>query len=153
MAPVQGLDRAGAPPAATAKKMLDAIGGRWWNVYIGGPYSGGSGWGPATVREYVRHGIDRFMLTYVGQQDGGPTPGLRGGKPTRDQGRADAQEALRIAKGYGYSGDFPLCLDIEIHTFNKSPQKAVAYARAWCATVREAGARPGVYANPVPLAA
>ena len=153
MAPVQGLDRAGAPPAATAKKMLDAIGGRWWNVYIGGPYSGGSGWGPATVREYVRHGIDRFMLTYVGQQDGGPTPGLRGGKLTRDQGRADAQEALRIAKGYGYSGDFPLCLDIEIHTFNKSPQKTVAYARAWCATVREAGARPGVYANPVPLAA
>ena len=38
---LQGLDRATAPSAAAAKKMLDAIGGRWWNVYIGGPESGG----------------------------------------------------------------------------------------------------------------
>jgi hypothetical protein len=42
----QGLDRAAAPDAATAKRMLDTIGGRWWCVYIGGPTSRASGWTP-----------------------------------------------------------------------------------------------------------
>jgi peptidoglycan hydrolase-like protein with peptidoglycan-binding domain len=141
----QGIDRAVAPPPATAKKMLDTIDGRWWNVYIGGPESGGHGWSPSVVREYARHGIDRFMLTYVGRQWDGPL--------TRAQGQADARDALAIAKSYGYTGDFPLCLDVELRTFNTSASKTVEYTRAWCATVREAGARPGVYANPAPLIA
>jgi hypothetical protein len=142
---VQGLDRATAPPAATAKQMLDEIGGRWWNVYIGGPESGGHGWTPALVGEYIRHGIDRFMLTYVGRQHHGPL--------TRGQGQADALDALGIAEGFGYTGDFPLCLDVELRTFESAPAKAVEYTRAWCATVRDRGARPGVYANAVPLKA
>jgi peptidoglycan hydrolase-like protein with peptidoglycan-binding domain len=151
MAPsFQGLDRATAPPAATAKKMLDTIDGRWWCVYIGGPYSGGHGWSPEVVREYVRHGIDRFMLTYVGQQAGAQ---FKEGELTRERGRKDAREALALAKNYGYTGDFPLCLDVELSTFNHSPSKTVEYTRAWCATVHEAGARPGVYANPAPLQA
>ena len=97
------------------------------------------------MNEYVRHGIDHFMLTYVGRQEGGPL--------TAAQGKADAIDALRIAGTYGYSGSFPLCLDVEIGTFNSSPSKTVAYTKAWCATVRSAGARPGVYANPAPLKA
>ena len=146
----QGLDRGVAPPAATAKKMLDTIDGRWWCVYIGGPYYSLRGWSPETVREYVRHGIDRFMLTYVGQQAGGQ---FREGELTAQRGRRDAQEALALAKNYGYSGDFPLCLDVELQTFNHAQSKTVEYARAWCAAVKEAGARPGVYANPAPLQA
>jgi peptidoglycan hydrolase-like protein with peptidoglycan-binding domain len=142
---VQGLDRDVAPAPATAKQMLEKIGGRWWNVYIGGPESGGHGWTPALVKEYVRHGIDRFMLTYVGRQSRGPL--------TEAQGRADGLEALRIAKSFGYSGSFPLCLDVELSTYESAPSKAVEYARAWCATVHGAGARPGVYANPGPLKA
>lgn len=146
----QGLDRGVAPPAATAKKMLETIDGRWWCVYIGGPYYSLRGWSPETVREYVRHGIDRFMLTYVGQQAGGQ---FREGELTAQRGRRDAQEALALAKNYGYTGDFPLCLDVELATFNHAQAKTVEYARAWCAAVREAGARPGVYANPAPLQA
>jgi hypothetical protein len=142
---VQGLDRAQAPSAATAKRMLAEIGGRWWNVYIGGPESGGSGWTPALVQEYVRHGIDRFMLTYVGRQSHGPL--------TRTQGKADALDALAIAKKFGYTGSFPLCLDVELGTFESGPSKTVDYTRAWCAAVRDAGARPGVYANAAPLKA
>jgi hypothetical protein len=142
---VQGLDRATAPTADMAKRMLDQIGGRWWNVYIGGPESGGHGWSPALVKEYVRHGIEHFMLTYVGRQHHGPL--------TTAQGKIDAVEALRIAAGYGYSSGFPLCLDVEIRTFNSAPSQTVEYAKAWCATVRSAGARPGVYANPAPLKA
>ncbi|HEU4702724.1 MAG TPA: glycoside hydrolase domain-containing protein [Conexibacter sp.] len=141
----QGLDRAAAPPAAKAKQMLDAIGGRWWNVYIGGPESGGSGWTPDLVRDYVRHGIDRFMLTYVGQQHGGTL--------TAAQGRHDGAEALAIARRFGYRGSVPLCLDVEMGTFNGAPSATVQYTRAWCETVRRAGARPGVYANPAPLQA
>jgi peptidoglycan hydrolase-like protein with peptidoglycan-binding domain len=146
----QGLDRGVAPPAATAKKMLETIDGRWWGVYIGGPYYSLHGWTPDILREYVRHGIDRFMLIYVGQQAGGQ---YREGELTAQRGRRDAQEALALAKNYGYSGDFPLCLDIELPTFNHAQSKTIEYARAWCATVREAGARPGIYANPAPLQA
>ena len=85
------------------------------------------------------------MLTYVGRQEDGPL--------TAAQGKADAIDALRIAGTYGYSGRFPLCLDVEIGTFNSAPTKTIAYTKAWCATVKSAGARPGVYANPAPLKA
>lgn len=142
---VQGLDRAAAPPAAQAKQMLDAVGGRWWNVYIGGPQSGGSGWTPELVADYVRHGINRFMLTYVGQQHGGTL--------TAAQGRHDGAEALALARRFGYHGSVPLCLDVETPTFTGAPDATIQYARAWCETVRGAGARAGVYANPGPLQA
>jgi len=142
-----GLDRAAAPPAAQARKMLQAIGGRWWNVYIGGPQRApaGASWTPALVADYVRHGIDRFMLTYVGQQHGGTL--------TAAQGRHDGAEALAIARRFGYRGGVPLCLDVEMGTFTGAPAATVHYVRAWCETVRAAGARPGVYANPGPLEA
>src|SRR4051794_17680205 len=146
MSPIaQGLDRAAAPDAATAKRMLDAIGGRWWCVYIGGPTSRASGWTPQLVGEYVSHGIDRFMLTYAGRQWGGPL--------THDQGQTDAREALQLAARFGYGGNFPLCLDVEQHTYDTHPTGTVEHVRAWCAAVRAAGVRPGVYANPAPLRA
>ena len=85
------------------------------------------------------------MLTYVGRQHKGPL--------TASQGKADAIDALKIANSYGYTDNFPLCLDVEIGTFNSAPSKTVAYTKAWCATVKSAGARPGVYANPAPLKA
>ena len=145
MAGLQGLDRGAAPSAAKAKQMLDTIGGRWWNVYIGGPSSLASGWSPELVKEYARHGIDRFMITYAGQQAGGAL--------TRAQAAKDARQAIEFARRFGYSGNFPLCLDIEMVTFTREPVKMVEYVRAWCAGVRKAGARPGVYANPAPLEA
>ncbi len=145
MAGLQGLDCAGAPSAAKAKQMLDQIGGRWWNVYVGGPSSSASGWSPELIREYVRHGIDRFMLTYAGQQAGGVLT------PARAQ--IDAHDALQRARQYGYSGSFPLCLDIELRGFTSVQARMVDYVRAWCEEVRKAGARPGIYANPVPLTA
>jgi peptidoglycan hydrolase-like protein with peptidoglycan-binding domain len=142
---LQGLDRATAPAADMAKRMLDQIGGGWWNVYIGGPESGGHGWSAEVVREYARHGINHFMLTYVGRQKHGPL--------TAAQGKADAIDALRIAESYGYSGSFPLCLDVELSTYESARTKTISYAKAWCSTVRSAGARPGIYANPAPLKA
>ena len=142
---LQGLDRATAPAPDMAKRMLDQIGGGWWNVYIGGPQSGGHGWTPEVLKEYARHGVNHFMLTYVGRQESGPL--------TAAQGKADAIDALKIASSFGYSGNFPLCLDVEIGTFNSAPTKTIAYTKAWCATVKSAGARPGVYANPAPLKA
>jgi hypothetical protein len=142
---LHGLDRAAAPPPKKARQMLDAISGGWWNVYVGGPESGGSGWTPALLDAYVKQGIERFMLTYVGRQWNGPL--------TRKQGQADAQNALALARSFGYSGAFPLCLDVELRTYETSPSGAVAYSRAWCEVVRAAGARPGIYANPAPVKA
>jgi hypothetical protein len=140
---LQGLDRASAPPPEKAKQMLDSISGGWWNVYIGGPESGGSGWTPSLVNAYVKHGIAHFMLTYVGRQWNGPL--------THGQGQADAKDALALATSFGYSGSFPLCLDVELKTFDTSPSGAASYAAAWCDAVRAAGVRPGIYANPGPL--
>jgi hypothetical protein len=143
---VHGLDRQSAPEsAALARRMLDAIGGRWWNIYIGGPFFKGKGWSPAQVEEYVRHGIDRFMLTYMGRQAGGTL--------SRAQGLADGREALAIAAHYGYSGNFPLCLDVEAGTYPSAPGPTLEYVRAWCATVKAAGARPGLYSSPSTLTA
>jgi peptidoglycan hydrolase-like protein with peptidoglycan-binding domain len=139
---LQGLDRQVAPAAEMGKRMLDQIGGGWWNVYIGGPEAG-PGWTPEVLREYVRHGIDRFMLTYVGRQKRGPL--------TASQGKADAIDALKIAERFGYSGNFPLCLDVEVSTYDSARTKTITYVKAWCSTVKSAGARPGVYANPGPL--
>jgi hypothetical protein len=139
---LQGLDRQVAPAAELGKRMLDHIAGGWWNVYIGGPESG-PGWTPEILRDYVRHGIDRFMLTYVGRQKRGPL--------TAAQGKADAIDALKIAARYGYTGNFPLCLDVEISTYDNARTKTITYARAWCSTVKSAGARPGIYSNPGPL--
>src|SRR4051812_50145556 len=99
---IHGLDRQSEPGgAAVAKRMLDQIGGRWWNIYIGGPNFRGKGWSPAQVQEYVRHGIDHFMLTYVGRQAGGTL--------TRPQGEAGARDALGVAGRDGYSGRVPRC--------------------------------------------
>jgi hypothetical protein len=142
---LQGLDRAAAPAPDKAKQMLDAISGGWWNVYVGGPESGGSGWTPALVNAYVKQGIRHFMLTYVGRQWNGPL--------TRKQGQADAADALALAQKFGYSGAFPLCLDVELKTYETSASGALAYAGAWCDAVRAAGVRPGVYANPEPVKA
>src|SRR5262249_30795835 len=64
-----------------------------------------------------------------------------------------AHDALRIARAFGYTGNFPLCLDVEQGTYNSAPAAAISYAHAWCRTVRALGARPGVYANPDPLRA
>jgi hypothetical protein len=125
--------------------MLDSIGGSWWCVYIGGPTSRASGWSPELVNAYVSHGIDRFMLTYAGRQWGGPL--------TAAQGQIDARQALQLAARFGYGGNYPLCLDVEQHTFDTSPQGTIEYARAWCEGVAAAGVRPGVYANPAPLRA
>jgi peptidoglycan hydrolase-like protein with peptidoglycan-binding domain len=141
----QGLDTATAPEPAKAKQMLDAVGGRWWNVYIGGPSSAAHDWSPERIREYAHLGIDRFMITYAGQGFGG--------RLTAAQGEIDARDALGKAKSFGYVGRFPICLDIEMPMFTKHPKETVDYARGWCEAVRRAGARPGVYANPAPLQA
>src|ERR1051325_7385022 len=86
---IHGLDRESEPGgAALAKRMLDQIGGHWWNIYIGGPYFKGKGWSPAQVQDYVQHGIERFMLTYVGRQ--------KGGTLTRTQGLADGRDARHL---------------------------------------------------------
>jgi Domain of unknown function (DUF1906)/Putative peptidoglycan binding domain len=143
---IHGLDKQSEPGgAAFAKRMLDQIGGHWWNVYIGGPYYKGKGWTPAALQEYVRHGIDRFMLTYVGRQ--------KGGTLTHAQGEADGHDALNIAARFGYSGNFPLCLDLEASTYPSNPAGTLEYVRAWCAAVKAAGARAGIYSNPSTLVA
>jgi hypothetical protein len=146
---LQGLDKDVAPPAAKAKAMLDEIHGTWWNVYIGGPRSKGSGWTPDRVREYVEHGITRFLLIYVGRQSEDAH------LLTTSQGRDDGNEACRIAGRFGYGAGTPICLDLEGRTFDKSPRGSLDYACGWCRAVRAQGLRPGVYSNPralIPLA-
>ena len=146
---MHGLDRAKAPDAGKAKSMLDEVGGSWWNVYIGGPRSAGSGWTPAVMQSYAAAGITRFLLTYVGQQDKDVS------RLTDARGEVDGRDAVSIAAEFGFGAGTPVCLDVEGRTFNASPGGSVAYAAGWSRAVRAAGLRPGVYSNPrmfVPLA-
>lgn len=147
---VHGLDRADAPSADLAMKMLRDIGGTWWNVYIGGPGSSASGWTPDLVRAYKNHGVSHFLLIYAGRQQNA-VPLL-----TSSQGEHDGQHACTLAAQFGYSAaGTPLCLDLEGKTFDAAPVASLDYASGWCHAVRAAGLRPGVYSNPralIPLA-
>ncbi|HEY7146476.1 MAG TPA: glycoside hydrolase domain-containing protein [Streptosporangiaceae bacterium] len=140
---LHGLDRADAPGAGKAKSMLEEIGGSWWNVYMGGPESGGSGWTPERVRKFAGQGISHFLLLYVGRQ-WGQVPLL-----TEDQGEIDGNEACRLAGRFGYSAvGTPVCLDLEARTFDAAPHASLDYACGWCHAVRAHGFRPGVYSTP-----
>jgi hypothetical protein len=119
--------------------MLADIGAGWWSVYLNAPEPSSSAWTPALLEEYVQHGMDRILLTSVARH---------GEPPTHAQGQTDGRDALAMAKAFGYTGIFPVCLDVDVATFERAPTRTVEYARAWCATVRRSGARPGVYANP-----
>jgi hypothetical protein len=144
---LQGLDRAAAPSAAMAKAMLEEINGAWWNVYIGGPRSAGSGWTSDLVRDYVAQGITRFLLTYVGRQVI-PKRHIDDSRLlTASQGRKDGEEACRIAARFGYGTGTPICLDLELSTFEADHHRSLNYAGGWCRAVRDRGLRPGVYAN------
>jgi hypothetical protein len=141
---VHGLDTAAAPEAGVAKKMLEDVGGTWWNVYMGGPESSGSGWTPDRLRQYKDHGITHFLLTYVGRQ--GPE---QSSLLTFDQGKSDGREACEMAANFGHSAPgTPVCLDLEGRTFDAAQHASLDYAAGWCHSVRAHGFRPGVYSNP-----
>jgi len=147
---LQGLDKDVAQSAAKARAMLDEIHGTWWNVYMGGPNSGGHGWTPKLVGEYVDRGITQFILTYVGRQSEDVA------LLTTGQGRLDGDEACEMFAQFGFGAGTPVCLDLEGRTFDRSPQGSLDYACGWCQAVRAHGLRPGVYSNPralIPLAA
>ena len=140
---LHGLDRDGAPDPGLAKKMLEDIGGTWWNVYMGGPESGGSGWTPGLLSQYKDHGITHFLLSYVGRQE----PHVS--RLTESQGQADGAEACQLAAQFGFAAaGTPVCLDLEGRTFDASHGASLDYAGGWCNAVRAHGFRPGVYSNP-----
>jgi hypothetical protein len=143
---MQGLDRAAPPTADKAKAMLDEIGGSWWNVYIGGPRASVK-WTPAQVQSYQAAGIDHFLLTYVGRQQ----DDVR--LLTTAQGGRDGEDAAALVADFGFGQGTPVCLDLEIITFNAAPRASLDYAGGWCSAVRRLGLRPGVYTNVGPLKA
>jgi len=143
MMALHGLDRDGAPDPGLAKKMLEDIGGTWWNVYMGGPESGGSGWTPGLLSQYKDHGITHFLLSYVGRQSGHVS------QLTVSQGEQDGAEACQLAAQFGFAAaGTPVCLDLEGRTFDAAPGASLDYAGGWCNAVRAHGFRPGVYSNP-----
>lgn len=141
---MHGLDSAVAPPADTAKAMLEQIGGSWWNVYIGGPRASNA-WKPAEVDAYRAAGITHFLLTYVGRQQDDVA------LLTTSQGDKDGEAAVRLAATFGFGAGEPLALDLEQRTFNTAPSQSLDYIEGWVASVRRQGWRPGVYTNVGPL--
>jgi hypothetical protein len=140
-----GLDAAQPPSAVKAKAMLEEVGGTWWNVYIGGPEATRA-WTPAEVQQYELQGISQFLLCYVGRQSGEVS------RLTVAQGEQDGRAACDLAAEFGMAAaGTPVCLDLELRTFEAAPAAALDYACAWCQAVRSRGLRPGVYANPSTL--
>jgi Domain of unknown function (DUF1906) len=146
------LDRRDAPDLATAEAAALSIGADAWNVYIGGPFFQGTGWTPDFVRQLAERGFS-FLPTYVGQQRSDNPDHPWHGILTAEQGSVDGQEAVALLSSYGWTPGNPVCLDVEADTFALEPNNTLAYVGAWAARVRAAGYRPGVYANPGPLAA
>ena len=100
------------PTRPRPSRCSTTIGGRWWNVYIGGPESGGARL-DAGPREGVRQARHRPLHAHVRG---------RGSTTARSRARRAAPTAsrrVRIAKAFGYSGNFPLCLDVELHTYRE----------------------------------
>jgi LysM repeat protein len=123
--------------------MLEDIGGTWWNIYLGGPESGGSGWTPGLVKQYENHGITHFLLSYVGRQSGHVS------RLTASQGEQDGAEACQLAARFGFTAaGTPVCLDLEGRTFDAAPNASLDYAGGWCDAVRSHRFRAGVYSNP-----
>ena len=143
---MHGLDSAVAPPAETAKAMLQQIGGSWWGIYVGGPRATHA-WKPAEVDAYRAVGITQFLLTYVGRQEKDVA------LLTKTQGDTDGEAAVRLAATFGFGAGEPLALDLEQRTFNAAPSKSLDYIEGWVASVRRQGWRPGVYTNTGPLTA
>jgi hypothetical protein len=144
---LHGLDKDVPPEAAKAKAMLDSVDGDWWNVYIGGPEASHQ-WTFQDVTEYQRHSITKFLLCYVGWQSDHVS------RLTTQEGGRNGEAACQLVKDLGmFAAGTPVCLDLELRTFEAAPAASLDYTGAWCQTVRSAGLRPGVYANPETLLA
>jgi hypothetical protein len=140
-----GLDTAAAPTPQQARQMLDAIGGSFWCVYIGGACSSASGWSAPLIRNYAATGINAFLPLYVGQQLGLRCPHTN---LTADQGHQDGKEAVTLLKSFGWTAAVPCALDIERSTSDANLAGALAYADGFCVALREVGYVPGVYGAP-----
>jgi len=132
------LDRAFPPSAEQAAKLAADFGVEVWGVYIGGP-AALHVWRPRDVSMFSELGM-HFLPVYVGQQTNGAL--------TAAQGVVDGADAIHCMAGFGWAPGAPVCLDVEAGTFDTHPQASLTYTRAWVATVRAAGFRPGVYAAP-----
>lgn len=84
---------------------------QWIPVYIGGPYNAGK-WSPASTTP-LRQDFHLFPL-YVGQN-------FENGVYTVDQAVIDANEAIALAKTFGFP-DGPLGLDTEASTNQYGPE-------------------------------
>src|SRR5262249_54766409 len=105
MAITTGLDTAVAPAANKGRAILDAVGGGFSAVYIGGPYCRSGGWGRAAGRACAAGGGGQFLPIYVGQQTGGSL--------TADQGYKDGKEAVQLLQQFGWGPGTPCALDVE----------------------------------------
>ena len=129
------LDRAQSPTLAQAKAALDEVGGSAWAYYVGGAghFGDRTTYSTALLRKLHDAHI-RTLPIYVGAQKGF----------SRARGLADGADAAARAKKFG-DAHAPVMCDVERGPFNRAPVAALAYARAFCAAVHDAGMRAGAY--------
>lgn len=137
---VEFFDIAAAPTAAKVRLALDELGGpevTGMHVYLGGHRCLGSGYTPKRIEQYHSVGVRRFLLTYVGDQKSDPLG--------RDRGAEQGQDACELAAALGWTRGAPLVTDLEAFTFDAKPTESIEYVAGWCAAVRAAGYRAGLY--------
>jgi hypothetical protein len=136
------FDIAVAPSPAKARAGVDALGGpvtAGLHVYLGGHRCVASGWTPERIRQYADAGIRQFLLTYVGDQRRDQLGELRGATHGRD--------AVALAGALGWTRGAPLVVDVEAPTYDAKPEASLEYVAGWCAAVRAAGHRAGIYSS------
>lgn len=141
MAVQQGFDTAVAPSPDEVAAILQEIDGLFICPYIGGPYSGGSGYTREVMHEYKRVGLKYSLPVYVGQQ--------RGGKLNYMQGYMDGDETVVLMHNFGYENKAYVALDLEQDTTSWNTNGALDYQNGWCRSLNDHGYWPGIYASPM----
>lgn len=141
MAVQQGFDTATAPAPDEVQAIISEIGAVFTCPYIGGPYSGGSGYSAALMDRYREVGLKYALPVYVGQQ--------RGGKLNYMQGYADGEEAAELMRQFQYESKAYVALDLEENTTSWNTGGSLDYQNGWCRALNDLGFWPGVYASPM----
>ena len=139
------LDRAQAPPAATAVKALTVAsqaagtpGPGAWAFYLGGKgHNGGRGstYTNALLDELQKRRV-ALLPVYVGQQR----------DLSRSRGVKDAKDAIALNRKFGNRSSV-IAADIERHTSDADPSAAVEYCEGWTTTLHAGGLRSMVYGS------
>jgi hypothetical protein len=137
------LDTAAAPNLDVCDAAARQVGAQGFNLYMGGRYSGGSGWTPGLAAGLAARGYG-LLGTWVA---------LRPGQGGYALGHADGLDAASAAGSYGPGRVAYLSYDVEPGTYDANPVGTAEAMRGFTDAVHSAGYKSVPYGVPRTVAA